>query len=86
MVLIPYPMLLLLLLSCASDKSTDSYHPAGGGCDTLWEIEAQPPPGCTPQAGCESVCQDVDSQGLLYADCYIDTENMVFCQYEPPCR
>jgi hypothetical protein len=81
-------MLLLLLLACPSDKSTDSTdsgRPLGGGCYPLWEIEAQPPPGWTPQAGCESVCQDVDSEGLMYADCYIDTENRVFCQYEPPC-
>lgn len=75
-------MLWILLLACtgANDSGATSCSD-----QPLVEIEGEAPPGWTPAAGCEVICEGVDGGGLKYSDCYLTSENAVICQFEPAC-
>lgn len=73
-------LLLLWIIACEKEEPR-----VLGGCDSFKEFEEQPAPGWTSASGCRTVCQDVDAGGLVYADCYVTSDNQVMCQYYPAC-
>ena len=78
---------LLLMLACGEKADDTAEAEATDDCSDLpyEEIEAEGMPGWTPAAGCDVLCEEVDSGGLVYHGCYLTADEAVICQYEPAC-
>ena len=77
---------LLLLFACGEKADDTAEAEATDDCSGPYEeIEARGMPGWTPAAGCDVLCEEVDSGGLIYHGCYLTAEEAVICQYLPAC-
>ena len=80
-------LILVWLSGCGGGDSGGSGGKTDSPCDPEGYAEA---PGMELDGGvppwpCEDVCEDQDSEGRPFYDCYYTAEQRPICQYGTPC-